>query len=400
VSQVQAIPAPVLPAESRPFVVTAPAATAIPWTIWFVTAGICCAFIGGTWDISWHMSIGRETFWTPAHLLIQTEAVLVGIAVIYTILTTTFGSDSAAREASVEILGLHAPAGTFIAAWGCISMLTSAPLDNWWHDAYGLDVKIVSPPPHMMLMLGSLANKFGAMAWMAGLMNRSQGILQRRLVWPLALVGSICVAQLQIMIMSPTWIWNMHTATCYLAVALVMPLMMIATGWGSSHKWGCTIVGLMCTVLTVGPLWLLPFFPAHPKLGPVYHNVTHMVPLRFPLLLIVPAIVTDLLLQRLPQRSYWLKALWIGPAFVLSFMAVQWPFANFLMSPASRNWFFGTQYFGYADPAQFLYDPYQFHVVEKTPLIFMLTMVGALVASVMTTRMGLAWGNWMRRIRR
>ena len=29
-------------------------------------------------------------------------------------------------------------------------MLTSAPFDNWWHDAYGLDVKIISPP-HMFL---------------------------------------------------------------------------------------------------------------------------------------------------------------------------------------------------------------------------------------------------------
>ena len=27
------------------------------------------------------------------------------------------------------------------------------------------------------------------------------------------------------------------------------------------------------------------------------------------------------------------------------FAAVQWPFANFLMSPAARNWFFGTQVF-------------------------------------------------------
>ena len=32
-------------------------------------------------------------------------------------------------------------------------MLTSAPFDNWWHNAYGLDVKIVSPP-HTLLILG------------------------------------------------------------------------------------------------------------------------------------------------------------------------------------------------------------------------------------------------------
>src|SRR2546429_232138 len=27
-----------------------------------------------------------------------------------------------------------------------IAMITSGPLDNWWHNAYGLDVKVLSPP--------------------------------------------------------------------------------------------------------------------------------------------------------------------------------------------------------------------------------------------------------------
>ena len=34
-------------------------------------------------------------------------------------------------------------------------MITSAPFDNWWHEAYGLDVKIVSPP-HTLLAMGFL----------------------------------------------------------------------------------------------------------------------------------------------------------------------------------------------------------------------------------------------------
>jgi hypothetical protein len=145
--------------------------------------------------------------------------------------------------------------------------------------------------------------------------------------------------------------------------------------------------------------WLLPLIPAQPKLGPVYHQVTHLVPLSFPLLLIVPAFVSDLLLQRLRQRSL-IKALWVGPAFVLSYLAVQWPFANFLMSPLSRNWIFGTAYFSYKDPAGFLYDPYQFVFAEKSPGAFWLTMAFALVMSVLTCWFGLSWGEGMRRTRR
>ena len=39
----------------------------VPWTIWCMIAGVVSGMIGGPWDISWHMSIGRDTFWTPAH---------------------------------------------------------------------------------------------------------------------------------------------------------------------------------------------------------------------------------------------------------------------------------------------------------------------------------------------
>jgi hypothetical protein len=66
-------------------------------------AGITSSLIGEHWDISWYMSIGRDSFWTPAHVPIQMNGVLVGIACAYLILTTTFGGDAAARSASVKI---------------------------------------------------------------------------------------------------------------------------------------------------------------------------------------------------------------------------------------------------------------------------------------------------------
>jgi len=71
-------------------------AISIPWTIWFMVAGLTSGMIGGIWDISWHMSIGRDTFWTPAHIAIQLTGVLVGIACAYMILHTTFAGSSAA----------------------------------------------------------------------------------------------------------------------------------------------------------------------------------------------------------------------------------------------------------------------------------------------------------------
>ncbi len=372
---------------------------AIPWTIWCAFAGVACGTLGGLWDISWHMSIGRDTFWTPAHIAIQMTGVLVGMACGYTILTTTFGHDEARREASVGILGFRGPVGAFIATWGCIAMLTSAPFDNWWHNAYGLDVKIVSPP-HTLLSFGSLAIKVGVMAMMASVMNREEGVLRRRLTWLFLFVGATGVGQLGVMLTETTWVVYMHTALCYLSIAMTIPVVMVGAGWGASRKWACTIIASMYTAVLLAFEWILPLFPAEPKLGPVYQHVTHMVPLRFPLLLIVPAIVVDLILRQTEDRPAWFRAAFAGPAFVLSLMAVQWPFANFLLSPAARNAIFGSGYFAYFDPANFVYDPYQFRPVEKSAGAFLVVMVIALAASVLTTRLGLAWGEWMRRVRR
>jgi hypothetical protein len=394
----QTLPA-TLPRQSHPLPSTSAAAVSIPWTIWLIVAGWAVIVVGGTWDFAWHMSIGRETFWTPPHILIQMGALLIGIGCAYPILATTFAGATPARAASVKVLGLHGPGGAFLGLWGSLAMVASAPFDNWWHNAYGLDVKIVTPP-HLLLTLGGFAAIVGVMTWMTSIMNRSEDALRGRLKWLFLFVGSIGFGQMSVMITEPTSLTSMHTATCYLAAALALPSWLIAPGWGSAHRWGCTIMAAIYTGVAVAAEWLTPLFPAQPKLGPVYHNVTHLVPSGFPLLLIVPAIVADLLLQRLKQRSSWITAVWVGPAFVLSFLAVQWPFASFLISPAARNWIFGTAYFAYSDPAGYLYDPYKFDVAEKTIGAFLLTMAAALVASIVTTRFGLAWGDWMRRVRR
>jgi len=370
----------------------------IPRTIWLTVAGIFITFIGGTWDLAWHYSIGRETFWTPAHILVQAGGILVALACAYTILTTSFGA-SPVRAASVRILRLYAPGGVFVALWGSVAMFASAPFDNWWHNAYGLDAKIYTPP-HVLLATGYYAAQVGAMVWIASTMNRSRQAPRGWLPWLILFMGGIGVLQLSVFILNPTWFTHMHAAQCYLMVALFIPAALIAAGWASLHKWGCTIVGGIYTGISLGAEWLLPLFPAQPKLGPVYHNVTHLVPLRFPLLLIVGAFVADLLLQRLKHRPSWIKSLLIGPAFLLSYLAVQWPFANFLMSPASRHWIFGSAYFAYADHAGFLYNPYRFIVVEKTPVAFAVTMLVAFLASILTTLLWMCWGEWMLRVRR
>src|SRR5262249_60360453 len=98
---------------------------------------------------------------------------------------------TAARRSSVNGRGFRAPLGAFILAWGAVAMLTSAPFDNWWPNAYGLDVKIVSPP-HMLLAVGIFGINWGGIFLTAAEMNRAEGTARKRLEYILLATGG-CV---------------------------------------------------------------------------------------------------------------------------------------------------------------------------------------------------------------
>ena len=160
----------------------------------------------------------------------------------------------------------------------------------------------------------------------------------------------------------------------------------------------------MAAIYTAGFLaflWIFPLFPAQPKLGPVYQNITHMVPLWFPTLLIVPAFALDLLRHRMGERwGSWKSALAAACVYIGVFVAAQWPFADFLMSPLARNRIFGTIYFGYFDGANIFYNPYHFARMDRTEAAFWTGMTVALVTAIIFCSIGMALGNWMRKVQR
>ena len=42
-----------------------------PWYCRAVVVAATLILVGIVWDISWHSTIGRDTLWTPAHIVIQ-----------------------------------------------------------------------------------------------------------------------------------------------------------------------------------------------------------------------------------------------------------------------------------------------------------------------------------------
>jgi hypothetical protein len=390
------MPAPPLTLER-----SAARVTDVPWYVWSAVLAVTSTTFGLYWDISWHTGIGRDTFWTPAHMAIQFGAVLSGLSCAYLILHTTFSSDTPAREASVRIWGFRGPLGAFIAAWGGFVMLTSAPFDNWWHDSFGLDVKILSPP-HVVLLIGIIAMGLGGLILIVGQMNRAsaQG-REARLNWLLLYVGSLLFSLLTML--GYEYVGDntlMHSAIFYRVVGMLGPLGLIGIARASGHRWAATVVASFYTVLWLVGLWIFPLFPAQAKLGPVFTPITHMIPLGFPLLAIPGAVALDYILNRFGERSKLLLASLAGAGFLAVTLAVQWPFGNFLNSPMARNWVFGMNYFGYFMRPSDYHLAWEFTSYEKTRAEFWIGMGIALVASIISARLGLAWGDWMRRIRR
>ena len=298
----------------------------------------------------------------------------------------------------MRLWGFRAPLGAFIASWGGIAMITSAPFDNWWHDAYGLDVKILSPP-HMLLAAGIVAVHMGALILILGHMNRVDIESRTKYQALFFYVGGMILVSLMVVQMELTSRSAMHTAHFYRVVAIVTPLVLAGVARGTDFKWGAAAVAGVYTTFLMLQVWILPLFHAEPKLGPVYMHFTQFIPPEFPLLVIVPAFALDLLWRRTPNWGTWALAIVSGIVFLAAFAAVQWPFADFLMSSAARNWVFGTQYFRYNIRPDSIYATYRYYPIEIGSA-FWKEVAMAVAVAILSTRVGLAWGNWMHRIRR
>jgi hypothetical protein len=370
--------------------------TAVPWYVWTSVLAVFLGNFGGLWDISWHRSIGRDTFWSPPHVAIYAKGVLAGITFGYLILHTTFAARH--RDDVVTIWGLRGPLGAFVAAWGGIAMITSAPFDDWWHNAYGLDTKIVSPP-HIILIVGGYAITVGAIVLVQALRARATDAERRSLTVPFLILGGFALVQMMTAVLEWTMLPMQHTAAMYRALAVTIPLTLCACATASGHRWACTSMAAVYTALHLAIMWVFPFFPAEPKLGPVYHEVTHMIPNGFPLLIIAPALACDWVLARMRESAPWKAALAFGVTFVAALLAVQWPFAEFLQSPMARNAIFGSHYHSFMTAPTSFTATYRFRS-EATPLEFWSVLAIAFAAAPVSAWVGLAVGRWLARIKR
>jgi hypothetical protein len=385
--------------------------TSTAWISRIVMLGATAIVVGIYWDISWHRTIGRDTFWTPAHLAIQLGGLLGGLTAGWLVLRTTFFGTVEDRARAVKLWGFYGPFGAWVTIWGCLAMLTSAPFDNWWHDAYGLDVKIISPP-HAVLAVGMWSVVGGCLLLVLRQQNNSaeQGSVPvgQRVAgrWFYIYGAGVLVAMASVFLTELSWPNDQHTHRFFTWSAATYPFYLVGLSRASKFRWGATLIAAVYMLVVGTMCWTLPLFEGHPKLGPIYHQVDHFVPLPFPMLLVIPAFAIDLIRNVVGQgRAWWRDGIIVlvcAAAFVALFAVTQWHFSKFLLTPHAENWFFAAdRHWGYTESLgpwrkQFWDTTNPTEHAPATMATWMKSFALALVASTL----GLTLGNWMAKVRR
>jgi soluble P-type ATPase len=147
----------------------------LPLPGWLVAVGIVGALagpLGAYWDVAWHVDAGRETFWSPPHLVLYGGL----LAIVVSVVTAALTADGGLRGA------LAHPGLRFAIAAGALT-LASAPFDEAWHRLFGLDVSIWSPP-HLVLLFGA------AFAMLGVALLHADGLPRLRARVPVVLLGA------------------------------------------------------------------------------------------------------------------------------------------------------------------------------------------------------------------
>lgn len=105
------------------------------------------ALFGTYWDDAWHTDIGRDTFWSPPHILLYAGIALAGASI---------GARALRRYLETRsIRGVLATRGLAISIVGVGATMLSAPIDETWHALYGRDA-VAWSPPHLLGLVGVL----------------------------------------------------------------------------------------------------------------------------------------------------------------------------------------------------------------------------------------------------
>ena len=364
------------------------------WLLLIAAAGIP---IGLLWDFSWESTVGVDLFWSPPHVATYVAVLLGGLVAARLIRPAAATSVS---NYGARLGRFQAPLGAWVILWGAAAFLTSVAFDRWWQSAYGLGAGIWHPP-QILKGIAFFAVAIGV--WLVSLHRQNNSGQNRR---PVAFVaaGGLLLSLITVVTLTTIYPNRQHSAFFYKLICATYPVVLVALAHAAKCSFPATIGAIVYMAVICSTTWLLPLFPAKPQTAPIYNAMDHLMPPPFALLLIGPAVVLDLIWRKGSRTKTpfapWLQAGAAGLAFFIVIYALQWVFAEFLLTQLADNWFFaggGTHwpFFLKIDPAarQLFWETGQ----DEMNFLGMLISSGLAIGAA---SLGLLLGSWMKRVQR
>lgn len=376
------------------------------WTLWYF---LFQGAVGLAWDIRWHMVIGRDTFWSPPHLLIYSGIAISGLLCLSVVLLDTWrfyrGAPGVNATTTWPVFRVfHAPLGFIVAGCGLVTTLLAAPLDNWWHELYGLDVTLWAPF-HVMGLIAGLISGVGLVYAFAALATRArrEGYTERGLLgfagleWAtlLALSGVLSLlltaAQPATTIAPTLDIAGVRILTFPLLLCAFLPVLFVAAVRLTDRPGAAT---LTLALYTLRQIFIAAFVPWAIRLAVGVQGVEYRTgPPQFslflaltPLLFLPAALAVDGSATWWRQRQPGLPALpgraalWAGLAAALPLIAVA-PLLVQQMGGVARQ---GQL------PPEFVVPPF------ALPQALLLATPFALSLALLSATLGVGWGAILR----
>jgi hypothetical protein len=152
----------------QPLLLRIPAAleriTGVPaWaasTLLFSIYGLAIAGYGFYSDVAWHVALGRDDdLFTAPHTAILTGLVMIAVSP----LVGTAVATAQRLPTPIRLAGVHLPWSLVPLAVLGVAAVAGFPVDELWHQQYGVDVTMWSPPHLVMILAASFS---GLASWL------------------------------------------------------------------------------------------------------------------------------------------------------------------------------------------------------------------------------------------
>jgi len=208
--------------------------------------------VGVYLDTAWHRTVGRDSFFILPHVFIYCGGLGVLGAALGSVTHATLGRAADFGGPILRLWRLQLPLGFAVTALGISVITAAAPVDAWWHDTFGKDVLIWSPP-HLQLHLGAGIAAIGLLFAVAA--QRGRGALAGAWLWRAAMLAVLVdlVHRGHFILAHYTMLDHARTPDLYpFLVALLVPVVLVAAA-RAVGPWAPTLACL----LFLGVTWLI-----------------------------------------------------------------------------------------------------------------------------------------------